>query len=57
MGGIWERLIRSIRKIMHALLFEQKVSDESFATVLRTNATTHNVRSEQAQIYHQAKKA
>jgi len=42
---------------MHALLFEQKVSDESFATVLRTNATTHNVRSEQAQIYHQAKKA
>ena len=34
MGGIWERMIRSIRKIMHALLSEQKVSDESFVTVL-----------------------
>jgi len=34
MGGIWERMIRSIRKIMHVLLSEQKVSDESFATVL-----------------------
>ena len=34
MGGVWERLIRSNRKIMHALLSEQKVPDESFAMVL-----------------------
>lgn len=33
MGGIWERVIRSVRKILRALLGEQIVSDESLRTL------------------------
>ena len=34
MGGIWERVIRSVRKILRALLGEQIVSDESLRTLM-----------------------
>lgn len=34
MGGIWERVIRSIRKILRALIREQLISDEMLRTVL-----------------------
>lgn len=34
MGGVWERLIRSTRKILKALLQEQVVSDEVLVTVM-----------------------
>ena len=38
MGGPWERMIRSVRKILRALLKEQVVCDEVLSTVL-TEAT------------------
>ena len=34
MGGVWERLIRSVRKILGALLTQQTVTDEGLATVM-----------------------
>jgi hypothetical protein len=34
MGGIWERIIRSIRRILKALLQGQKVNDESLVTFM-----------------------
>lgn len=34
MGGVWERLIRSVRQILRALLKEQLVSDETLMTTL-----------------------
>lgn len=34
MGGIWERVIRSVRKILQALLGEQIVSDKSLRTLM-----------------------
>lgn len=34
MGGVWERLIRSIRKILKALLGQQLVNDEMLRTVM-----------------------
>ena len=34
MGGIWERVIRSVRQILRAMLKEQVVSDEVLSTVL-----------------------
>jgi len=34
MGGVWERLIRSVRKILGALLTQQIVTDEGLATVM-----------------------
>jgi transposase InsO family protein len=34
MGGAWERLIRSIKKILKALLDEQLVNDETLATAM-----------------------
>ena len=33
MGGVWERVIRSVRKILRALLGEQIVYDESLRTL------------------------
>ncbi len=33
MGGVWERIIRSIRKIMQALLREQVLDDEGLLTL------------------------
>ena len=33
-GGIWERLIRTIRKIMNGLLNQQKLTDESLTTLM-----------------------
>ena len=33
-GGIWERIIRSVRKILGALLKEQLVNDETLSTLL-----------------------
>ena len=38
MGGAWERMIRSVRQILKALLKEQVVCDEVLHTV-RTEAT------------------
>ena len=34
MGGVWERVIRSIRKILTALLGQQLVNDEMLRTVM-----------------------
>ena len=34
MGGVWERLIRSVRKVLGALLTQQIVTDEGLATVM-----------------------
>ena len=34
MGGIWERTIRSIRKVLKGLLKEQTVTDEGLATLM-----------------------
>ena len=34
MGGVWERMIRSVRKILRALLGEQLISDESLRTMM-----------------------
>lgn len=34
MGGVWERLIRSIREILRAILKEQMVDDETLLTVI-----------------------
>jgi hypothetical protein len=33
-GGVWERLIRSVRKILRAILGEQIVNDETLLTVI-----------------------
>ena len=33
-GGVWERMIRSVRQILKALLKEQLVSDEVLSTVI-----------------------
>ena len=33
-GGVWERIIRSVRKILGALLKEQLVNDETLSTLL-----------------------
>ena len=34
MGGVWERMIRSIRKVMNALMKEQILDDESLNTLM-----------------------
>ena len=34
MGGVWERMIRSVRQILRAMLKEQIVSDEVLSTVM-----------------------
>ena len=34
MGGAWERMIRSVRQILKAILKEQLVSDEVLSTVM-----------------------
>ena len=34
MGGVWERMIRSVRQILRAMLKEQVVSDEALSTVM-----------------------
>ena len=36
MGGVWERMIRSVRKILTPLLKLQRISDEGMTTVLCT---------------------
>ena len=33
MGGVWERLIRSIRKVLNAILNAQALTDESLQTL------------------------
>ncbi|CAB4026549.1 PREDICTED: uncharacterized protein LOC102803299 [Paramuricea clavata] len=33
-GGVWERMIRSIRKILRSLMTDQLVNDETLATIL-----------------------
>ena len=34
MGGIWERTVRYIRKVLKGLLKEQTITDESLATLI-----------------------
>ena len=34
MGGVWERIIRSVRKILRTLLREQLVSGEALRTLM-----------------------
>ena len=34
MGGVWERIIRSIRKILRSLLHEQLISGETLRTLM-----------------------
>jgi len=34
MGGVWERLIRSAKKIFNALLLQQRVTDECLSTLM-----------------------
>ena len=33
-GGVWERLIRSVRKILHAMIGEHLVNEETLVTFL-----------------------
>ena len=44
MGGIWERLIRSVKKILTPLLQEQRLDDEGLATLLCQIEATLNAR-------------
>ena len=34
MGGIWERMIRSVRKVLNALLKNQSPNDEGLSTLM-----------------------
>ena len=34
MGGVWERMIRSVRKIFNAVLKEQNLTEESLVTLM-----------------------
>ena len=34
MGGIWERLIRSVRKILSAVMIQQEINDDALTTVM-----------------------
>ena len=44
MGGAWERIIRSIRKILRALLGQQLVTDEMLQTLMAAVAGILNSR-------------
>ena len=41
MGGVWERMIRSVRQILKAILKEQLVSDEVLSTVTAEGGGKH----------------
>ena len=45
MGGVWERLVRSVKKILSVLLSEQVVGDESLLTVVAEAESILNSRS------------
>ena len=44
MGGVWERMIRSVRKILRSLLKEQVVSDEVLLTLMAEVEAILNAR-------------
>lgn len=44
MGGVWERMIRSVRKILAVLLKEQTLTDETLLTLMCEVETTINCR-------------
>lgn len=44
MGGVWERLVRSVKKILSVLLSEQVVGDESLLTVVAEAESILNSR-------------
>jgi len=44
MGNVWERIIRSVRQILKALLKEQLVSDEVLSTVIAKTVNILNSR-------------
>lgn len=44
MGGVWERLVRSVKKLLSVLLSEQNVGDESLLTVVAEEESILNSR-------------
>ena len=44
MGGVWERIIRSVRKILESLLQQQIVTDESLITIMTEVEAILNAR-------------
>ena len=44
MGGVWERFVRSMKKILSVLLSEKLVGDESLFTVVAEAESTLNSR-------------
>ena len=44
MGGVWERIIRSVRKILRVLLREQLVSGEGLRTLMSEGESILNGR-------------
>ncbi|XP_041461181.1 uncharacterized protein LOC121412436 [Lytechinus variegatus] len=44
MGGVWERIIRSVRKILESLLNQQTLTDESLLTLLTEVEAILNAR-------------
>ena len=44
LGGVWERLIRSVRKILHAMIGEHLVNEETLVTFLVEVEKTLNSR-------------
>ena len=45
MDGVWERLIRSIRRILRAVLLQQSVSDDTLLTLMIEIEAIMNSRS------------
>ena len=44
MGGVWERMIRSVRKILHSIIGTQRVDDERLTTLFCEVEATLNSR-------------
>ena len=44
MGGVWERIIQSVKRILKALLWEQLVNDESLLTLMAETESVINSR-------------
>ena len=44
MGGVWKRIIRSVRQILKAILIEQLVSDKVLSTIMAEAVNIPNSR-------------